>query len=341
MKIAIKNKYLKNISEFSRKSSVSSYLVGGSVRDLIQKKKSRDIDIVVEGDTAKLAHGLSKYWNGKLVSHKRFGTFTILLKNGAYIDFATARKETYARPGALPVVTFSTIDEDLFRRDFTINAMAVYLEPSLIGTVLDKYNGIRDLRKRELNVLHKRSFKDDPTRILRLARFTGRGFKPGKTTKKHLKENIRYLSNISYERIKEELIDILNEKDPYCALNLLDTWGVFKRVLPEIHINRKHKKLKTIKGFAKRLNHLLTDMGPAAKRKVLSKMGFSRKIKKEIDNLNKSRAKTSLITGKDLIDLNYTPGPVFSKIINLVKKRNFKSRQNAIRFVIDNFPQKR
>ena len=124
-----------------------------------------DVDVVVEGDAVRLARALTARRPGKVTAHTAFKTATLQFKDGSKVDFATARREVYAHPAALPTVTPSSIREDLFRRDFTINAMAVDLSPKTSGYLVDFFGGRQDLHRRWIRVLHPKSFIDDPTRI--------------------------------------------------------------------------------------------------------------------------------------------------------------------------------
>jgi len=188
------------------------YIVGGFVRDLLLGKPINDFDIVVEGDAIQLGTLLVKKMGGKLTQHGKFQTAIWHLPasinfQGADIDLVTARSETYKTPGALPSVTPSTIDDDLRRRDFTINAMAIRLDGENFGEVLDPLNGMDDLKKCTIRVLHSKSFVDDPTRILRAIRYEGRyAFKlEEKTSRLINSESLAALSKLSGERIRHEL----------------------------------------------------------------------------------------------------------------------------------------
>lgn len=139
--------WLNELGGCASRLGLHSYLVGGAVRDMRLGKKHLDWDIAVEGDTSKLVKHLAKKHNAKIISHERFGTFILELPDGKHIDFATARSETYPRPGALPVVKFASIKDDLFRRDFTINAMAIELDGKKPGHIIDYYGSLTDLKK--------------------------------------------------------------------------------------------------------------------------------------------------------------------------------------------------
>jgi tRNA nucleotidyltransferase (CCA-adding enzyme) len=165
------------VERAAREQEAPVYLVGGVTRDLLRTGELTDVDLVVEGDGPGFAHRLAELLNAELTVHKRFGTARLGLR-AVWIDVASARQETYPQPGALPQVRAGTIEEDLARRDFTINTLAVRLDEGRPYEVIDLFNGMRDLARRDLRILHDRSFSDDPTRILRAVRFESRlGFR--------------------------------------------------------------------------------------------------------------------------------------------------------------------
>jgi tRNA nucleotidyltransferase (CCA-adding enzyme) len=200
-----------------------TYLVGGAVRDLLLGRERADLDVVVEGDAAALAGRLG----GNTVSHERFGTAKMTL-DGVELDLASARAESYARPGALPEVRLAGLEQDLARRDFTINAMAVPLhrEPELI----DPHGGREDLERGIIRVLHPCSFVDDPTRALRAARYAARfGFGVDPDTERLARE--ADLSTVSEDRAEAELVRLSAEPEARNGFELLDAWGLV--TLPE------------------------------------------------------------------------------------------------------------
>jgi len=148
-----------------------AYLVGGPVRDLLLGRRSPDIDIAVEGPVREITEALARRLDATVRKTTEFMTSTLLLRDGTELDLARTRTETYPKSGALPVVEPATLAEDLGRRDFTINAMAMALAPPRFGELVDPHGGRKDLERRQLRVLHERSFVDDPTRMLRAARF--------------------------------------------------------------------------------------------------------------------------------------------------------------------------
>jgi tRNA nucleotidyltransferase (CCA-adding enzyme) len=208
------------------------FAVGGFVRDLLLGKGNLDIDIVVEGNGLKFAQILSGKLNGRLTIHGQFGTATIqesqeslpsakgLWRDKIKIDIATARKEYYKAPASYPVVTFSSIIDDMHRRDFTINAMACSLNDDNFGEILDLCGGRQDIEKKIIRVLHKNSFIDDPTRIYRAIRFEQRyDFRIDKETESLIRQAINsgMLDKLSRNRIHREKELICREKS---ALNI-------------------------------------------------------------------------------------------------------------------------
>ena len=210
------------VGKIADESGVEAYIVGGPVRDKLLGIKNFDLDFVVETGGIKFAEILNKTLNGKLTIYKAFGTATIDLK-GKRIDIVTARKETYKRPAAYPTVKPGKIKDDLFRRDFTINAMAIAINKKGFGKLIDFYNGQKDLKKGLIRVLHDKSFMDDPTRIFRAVRFSVRfGFKIEPHTKKLMKEAVLdgLLGDVNAGRIRKEIEIFLKEKNPQKCMDV-------------------------------------------------------------------------------------------------------------------------
>jgi len=200
------------------------YLVGGAVRDLLLGRERSDVDVVVEGDAPALAGRLG----GEVVEHARFSTAKAMV-GALEIDLASARAETYAAPGALPEVRPATLAEDLDRRDFTINAMAIPLQGE--AELIDPLGGAADLDAGILRILHRGSFRDDPTRALRAARYAARfGFTPERETSSLLRE--ADLGTVSDDRRRAELLRLTGEALALDALGLLVEWGLIEP--PEI-----------------------------------------------------------------------------------------------------------
>ena len=219
-----------NISGQATKLGQMVYLVGGVVRDLLLGYPSFDLDLVVEGDAVKLAQQMAEISQAKLLTHPRFGTAKFSYGNFT-LDMATARGETYARPGALPVVTPGSLKDDLSRRDFSINAMAISLTPNDYGELVDPYQGKNDLEHRLIRILHPKSFSDDATRILRAVRYKQRlGFELEPQTARLLKRDIPMLDTISGDRIRHELELIFREKQPEFVIKRLAELGVLQKI---------------------------------------------------------------------------------------------------------------
>lgn len=221
---------LQDTSAEANKLGQRVYLVGGIVRDLLIGYPNFDLDLVTEGDAIELANRIARMSEAKLVIHPRFNTAKI--KSGDFaIDIATARSETYASHGALPTVTPCPIEKDLFRRDFSINAMAISLTPEHYGELLDPYHGKDDLDAHLIRILHPGSFTDDATRILRAIRYEQRlGFNLEHATAQLLQRDISMLNTISGDRIRHELELIFREKYPEHVLKRLGELGALQRI---------------------------------------------------------------------------------------------------------------
>lgn len=221
---------LRDTSKEASKLGQRVYLVGGIVRDLLLGYPNFDLDLVTEGDAVELANRIARISEAGLVIHPRFSTAKINSGDFA-IDIATARSETYARPGALPTVTPSSIEKDLFRRDFSINAMAISLTAEDYGQLLDHHHGKDDLHSHLIRILHPDSFSDDATRILRAIRYEQRlGFNLECETARLLKRDISMLDTISGDRIRHELELIFREEHPEHAIKRLGDLGALQRI---------------------------------------------------------------------------------------------------------------
>jgi tRNA nucleotidyltransferase (CCA-adding enzyme) len=229
---------LMQASELAQQMGYPLYVVGGFVRDLLLDAPTLDMDLVVEGDAIRLARAVAEGIGVRTRSHRRFGTAKIILEGREAefgipsLDFATARLEFYAHSAALPEVESSSIKADLHRRDFTINTLAIRLDSGHYGRLLDFYGGEQDLWDGLIRVLHSLSFIEDPTRIMRAARFEQRlGFEIEPRTAELIDNARPMLSRVTGERIRHELYLILREYEPERVLCRLD--GM--QVLPQIH----------------------------------------------------------------------------------------------------------
>ncbi len=226
--------------EIGEVAGKNAYLVGGFVRDLLLKRPSLDIDIVVEGDATEVAEMMCDRWNGTLETHSQFGTATVTPENIDLpkVDFVTARRETYQGAGTLPIVQRGTLIDDLRRRDFSINALAMRLDPNTFGTIVDETGGLPDLEAGIIRVLHNQSFIDDPTRIFRASRYAGRyGFRIAETDEVLIQEALSVLSELSGERIRNEIDRVLLEKNAAKIVEHLAELGVWETICIDWHIS--------------------------------------------------------------------------------------------------------
>ena len=192
-----------------------AYLVGGAVRDLLLEADTQDIDVAIEGDARSAARAVADRVGGRVREYERFGTADVLAPEGTY-HLATTREETYEAPGALPTVTPASLAEDLRRRDFTVNTLAVGLTGDDLGHLYDPYGGLADLQARAIRVLHDRSFLDDPTRLLRAVRYATRlEFELEPETERLAREAVAAdaLSTVSGKRIRADLVKLLLEPE--------------------------------------------------------------------------------------------------------------------------------
>ena len=225
---------LKKMGQLADERGEAAYAVGGFVRDLVLNHPGVDIDITVEGDGVTFAEKLAKMTGSEVEAFTRFGTSIVIVPGFGKVDVATARTESYDHPGALPSVKKGGIIQDLYRRDFTINSMALSLSPGYFLKLLDPFEGLEDLKKGRIRALHQKSFIDDPTRIFRAVRFEQRFKKKiEEKTQRWLLEAVKgdYIQRVSGERLRNELRLIFQEAHPEGAVWRLDELGV----LPHIH----------------------------------------------------------------------------------------------------------
>ncbi|MBU1752647.1 hypothetical protein KKG56_02140 [bacterium] len=234
------------LQEIGRVGDTAGYpifVVGGFVRDLLLGKDNLDIDIVVEGDGVCFAKEFTNKIEGRCKIHQRFKTAVITLPDGFKIDIATARREHYEHPAALPRVEESPVMEDLLRRDFTINAMAVQLNEPDYGSLIDFFGGERDLKNKIIRVLHTKSFIDDPTRIFRAIRFETRlNFHLEALTKDLILDaaiNEPLFDRLANQRVRDELILILDDEKPQAAIRRLEELGILKYIHPSIAVTSR------------------------------------------------------------------------------------------------------
>ncbi len=232
---------LRAVGEVASVNHFTAFAVGGFVRDLLLHIPNFDIDVVVEGDGIGFAKELAKRLDGEVRTHDKFNTAVVLLAGGKKVDVATARLEYYEYPAAMPTVELSSIKLDLSRRDFTINAMAIHLNPNRFGLLVDFFNSQNDLKERQLRVLHNLSFVEDPTRIFRAIRFEQRmGFRLGKHTERLIQGAVRMnlFGRCRGRRFFNELRLILDEAQPLEAIRQLARFDLIRFLHPAIKFDR-------------------------------------------------------------------------------------------------------
>lgn len=310
------------------------YLVGGVVRDLLLGRKTLDLDLTVEGDGLAFARSVAGRYKASVVQYERFATARLVLPDGQKIDIASTRRESYADPAALPKVEPSSVRVDLFRRDFTINAMAVQLNAGNFGLLHDPYSGQRDLRSKTLRVLHEESFRDDPTRIFRAIRFMQRfGFSLESGSRRLLAEAAaaNLISRLSGPRLRNEVLLLLAEHQPSRATDWLVRLNLLRFLHPRLRYTRRVKRLldavsPACAWWAKLrsapsverpvicLMALLSEAGPSILRSVAQRMNLSSGQSAAIDW---SGSQTDLILKRLLQNRELRPSQVYRLLIGL------------------------
>ncbi len=232
-------KMIRQIGRMADSQGLKAYIVGGIVRDIILHRKNFDLDIVIEGNCLEFASTVAKGVGARLTRYEQFKTASLQLSSDARIDLATARSEFYAHSGALPRVKEGSLKDDLFRRDFTINALAICVNRNKFGQLIDQCNGLEDLRQGRVRILHDQSFVDDPTRILRSVRFEQRfGFETEENTLSLLKQALKnnLTKNVKPPRYFAEFKKILAEPEPLKCVKRLDQLGGLKFIAPGLKI---------------------------------------------------------------------------------------------------------
>ncbi|NPE28521.1 CBS domain-containing protein [Methanococcoides sp. SA1] len=411
---------LKTIGEIADRLNFKAFAVGGFVRDLLLKQKNLDLDIVIEGNGIAFAKELAKALNGRCKAHEQFITAVVILPDGFKIDVATARLEYYEYPAALPTVELSSIKLDLYRRDFTINAMAIQLNAEQFGTLIDFFSCQNDLKSGIIRVLHNLSFVEDPTRIFRAIRFEQR---MELSISKHTHRLIRSAVKMNLfdkgndPRFFNELQQILSEDNPLPALTRLAEFDLFKFLWPELkpHLKIDRRFLHIMKQAQQALSwydllyldtpcrrwlvYLLSIMARSGtddltsfcqrfhlhekiRQQLISQkaladhtgqvlyqrneirnselyrllrgltnegllylMAIARKneIKKNISNFVTSLRQTEiLLTGNDLKEMGYLPGPLYKTILDRLLDARLDGQVSTLdderQYVLDHFP---
>ena len=253
---------LLSIGTYAQRLGLKAWVVGGAVRDFYLGRDTVDIDLTFDGTQESVANFCIKMWGGVKRKFSKFGTYKVNLDNGLHLDLARLRKETYAFPGALPEVTFTKdVKEDLFRRDFTINAWALSILPDEFGKSVDPYGAQKDIDAGLIRVLHKKSFFDDPTRMYRGVRFAGRfGWRAAPITKQLFLEADREQAPllISRERFSQEFLKILGEENLKPIFDYLIQYDLLKFAWPSL---TWHDGLLNVHGTNERLGFLVCTLG--------------------------------------------------------------------------------
>jgi len=232
---------LRQIGAVADQIGFGAYVVGGFVRDLFLYRSNEDIDIVIEGDGIAFAKVFAKLEGTRLHTYEKFGTAVIIYPDGFKIDVASARLEYYKFPAALPIVEMSSIKLDLYRRDFTINTLAIQLNPEKFGLLIDFFSARRDIKEKIIRVLHNLSFVEDPTRVFRAIRFEQRfGFRIGKLTAGLIENAVAmdFFKVLSGRRVFTELRQILQEENPVPAIMRLNDFNLLKVIHASIQFDK-------------------------------------------------------------------------------------------------------
>lgn len=253
---------LREFSLLAAHECVDLYLVGGTVRDVLADEAPVDVDIMASGNAERLVESIREQGGATVHKASAFGTWSLAVR-GIELDLATARRETYERPGALPTVFTSTVEDDLARRDFSVNAMAISLSEDSWGDLLDPHHGTTDLENGLIRVLHDRSFKDDATRILRAVRYScRRDCRLESRTGVLLEESLHFLSTISPDRVRHEFERIFREPRAGAMIEMARRLGVLAAIHPALRADPP--KLRAIEaereGHVRRADLLLGSM---------------------------------------------------------------------------------
>jgi len=237
---------LKELGGIGDRLDIPVYVVGGFVRDLLLGTENLDIDVTVEGDGILFAETFAREYGCRVKSHQKFATAVIVFPDGFKIDVASTRLEYYASPGALPTVERSSLKMDLYRRDFTINTLAIRINSKDFGILIDYFSAQRDLQDKLIRVLHNLSFVEDPTRVFRALRFEQRlGFRIAKHTENLIRNAVKmnFLSKLGGKRLLTELVIILKEKEPLRAVERMASLNLLQFIHPELKLTQEARRM--------------------------------------------------------------------------------------------------
>jgi tRNA nucleotidyltransferase/poly(A) polymerase len=356
-------KLLKPLADEAKRRGTPLYAVGGCVRDWLLDRPVFDLDVTVQGDPDAVAAAAGRLLGAEPEPFGRFGTRRVVGKARYRIDVATTRAERYAEPAALPEVTATAvpIGQDLFRRDFTVNALAVRLDDGSHALV-DAHGGLKDLRAKLVRVLHPRSFEDDPTRVFRAARFLGRfKWRPAPGLEDMAASARPHATRLSPHRLGHELAVLLGEKDPSAAFALLAQWGYLGFFDPAFPWGRRMPA-----GVDGRLMALAVALGPGRGRAFIDRFPHERALKARLHaaldlafsdasprtepdplaaqaalrvspGLPPAALKPCFLQGADLLAKGLKPGPEFAVLLDeaarLQRAGALKSRAAALKWL--------
>jgi len=353
---------LRPLAKAARREGLSLYAVGGCVRDwILGRQDVKDLDLVTEGDPSGLAQLCARLLGGKAEAFGAFGTLRVKGDDWR-VDFAASRQEEYPEPACLPKVAPAPLERDLFRRDFTINAMAVRLEPQDAGGLVDPYGGRRDLKAKVLRVLHPASLRDDPTRVFRAARFLCRlKLKPAPGMRDMAREVLEkgVAVRLSRHRIAAELMRILAEEAPEAPLRLLRSWGYLDLVHPRLPVkvrggsveerlfslalavggkgNGFLASLPVEHGMSRRIREALNLCRQKASPRAALEPGVCRLAALAFPCLPRTALHPLFLRGSDLHAAGLTPGPAFSAVLDEAAREQWtgkmSSRGQALRWL--------
>lgn len=353
---------LRPLAEEARRRGLPLYAVGGCVRDWLLGRATFDLDLAVAGDPDPVALLCARLVGGSAEAFGRFGTRRIIGRGRFRVDVATTRAESYPESAALPrlVAVKVPIESDLFRRDFTINALAARLDDGS-RRIVDPYGGLRDLKDKILRVLHPASLRDDPTRVFRAARFLGRlRCRPADGMPEQAQDALRagHAAKLSRHRLLHELVCLLAEEDPSAAFGLLQDWGYLSLFHPELPWRRLPST-----GVEPRLAALALALGPSKGREFVDAFPFEHHlrtlllevlavgssdksprvevpalvvsaVRRAFPKLPPAALRPCFLCGRDLIAAGLKPGPSFHAIIDeaarLQRRGRLKTRAAAL-----------
>jgi tRNA nucleotidyltransferase (CCA-adding enzyme) len=352
----------KNLGRVAEEMGYNAYVVGGFVRDLLLGQENLDIDIVVEGNGIEFARRYAENHDCRYRAHQKFRTAVLIFPDDFKVDVATARTEYYAHPAALPTVERGSIKLDLYRRDFTINTLAIRINPSPFGQLLDFFGGQRDIKDRTVRVLHNLSFVEDPTRILRAVRFEQRfGFRIGKQTLNLIQNAVRmnFLERVEGRRLWHELWMLLNEKRPIPGLQRLAELDVVRFIHPKMDCASDEKMAlfmdvegvlawfsllyleEEIENWRVYLFAMLDHLTDKEVRQALRRLNF---VAREIDNLSGNKYQADRTIGRLTGEKDRSPSAVYrmltpftmeTLLYMIAKARDRHTKRYVARYITD------